>query len=390
MSADPEARYFGNNAPLKSINNAFGHLVASLERVVSEAPPEHRFKWHLGIYDGPTSLAFLFHRLSKIYPELLIKDVSLHEWSLKYLASARLNEPIEKRGKNMDPVHPKDCGILNETVSNLAVRAAAISDIEAAKELCGFAASAVAPNEGELGWHEWAYGKAGYLYLLRLAETGVPETDDDTRNLIHEAAGKVIQKILAAPKPWLYRNEEEYIGPGHGVIGIITQVVLTSPKSAPELEADLKRLLSYQLKNGNWPPSTNIPETDVLVQFCHGSPGFNISLRSLRPYFPNLQSAIDAAISKGTECAWERGLLRKDPNLCHGITGNALAFDDREKFEHFLSFATQESLTSGFESGQFKQSDMPYTTLAGEGGRAWAWAVADKGLEKRMIGYNDL
>lgn len=38
----------------------------------------------------------------------------------------------------------------------------------------------------------------------------------------------------------------------------------------------------------------------------------------------------------------------------------------------------------------FEKSDDPASLWTGEAGRAWAWAVADRGLEKRLLGYNDV
>lgn len=42
------------------------------------------------------------------------------------------------------------------------------------------------------------------------------------------------------------------------------------------------------------------------------------------------------------------------------------------------------------KDGMLEKSSSPESLFGGEAGRAWAWAVADKGLEKRILGYNDL
>ena len=41
-------------------------------------------------------------------------------------------------------------------------------------------------------------------------------------------------------------------------------------------------------------------------------------------------------------------------------------------------------------NGLMEKSDSPESLWCGEAGRAWAWAIADKGLEKRLLGYNDV
>lgn len=68
--------------------------------------------------------------------------------------------------------------------------------------------------------------------------------------------------------------------------------------------------------------------------------------------------------------------------------GVAVAFDEDDKFIHFLSFMTSESI-EGLEGESSRDNDGAglYT---GEAGRAWCWAVADRGLPKTCIGYNDI
>ncbi|KAL1843663.1 hypothetical protein VTK73DRAFT_2789, partial [Phialemonium thermophilum] len=170
-------------------------------------------------------------------------------------------------------------------------------------------------------------------------------------------------------------------------------LVLTTPPVAPRLEATLARLLDAQLGDGNWPSSEGHPGRH-LVQFCHGAPGFVLSLLSLRPYFPALQDRVDAAIKKARECIWEQGLLRKEPSLCHGILGNALTFPPGPQRDHFLALAVPEKMA------ELKQADptlfqkanygREYATLAGYvPSAAWTWMVCGK-QNPRVIAYNDI
>ena len=114
-----------------------------------------------------------------------------------------------------------------------------------------------------------------------------------------------------------------------------------------------------------------------------------ISLISVAPYFPDLKDDIDAAIVKGRAATKKRGLLTKEPGLCHGISGNALALEDDDCLD-FLPYSTAEGMEWMKQSNLLKMGTHPESLFAGEAGRAWAWAVVDKGLEKKLLGYNDI
>lgn len=252
-----------------------------------------------------------------------------------------------------------------------------------AGNLCDYSAEVL--EEGTE--NELLYGRAGFLYLLRLVKVSF-EDDPKTLQLITDTQDDVVDAILDSPRPWKWRGKA-YVGAVHGTMGIITQIVLTNPaKYAEKMEVELAVLLTYQYDSGNFPSSVP-PERDRLVQVCHGAPGVVTSLESIREYFPNLKDRIDKAITKGREAVLERGLLTKEPCLCHGISGNALALEDKE-FEHFLTYTTGHEMKSMEKDGMLEKSSAPESLFQGEAGRAWTWAVAEKGLPKRILGYNDL
>ena len=58
----------------------------------------------------------------------------------------------------------------------------------------------------------------------------------------------------------------------------------------------------------------------MLMQFCHGAPGFVITLAA----FPG--NALDDLLLAGGEATWRAGPLTKGSNLCHGTGGNGYAF----------------------------------------------------------------
>jgi hypothetical protein len=367
-------RYFRNDAGL-SQRDPNKQLLASLNRLITEHPP-HKIPPGGGLYYGPISVAYLFYALHKIYPDMLLDDYPMNTWSAAYIEQAQAHIK-EYKGPT-----PSKCGVSDDIMSLLALYAVTAKDPDTVKELCDFAAVAIEPDAS----NEWLYGRAGFLYLLRFVR-GAFTGNKEITNLIEDTTDEVIDDIMRSSRPWKWKGKA-YVGAVHGAIGIITQIVLTDPQWASKLEAELGALLSYQYEGGNFPSSLP-PGRDRLVQFCHGVPGVISSLLSIRKYFPALEERIDRVIFKGRECIWDRGLLTKEPCLCHGISGNALALDG-EQFEHFMTYTTGHEIKLMGKDGMLQKADDPSALWCGEAGRAWAWAVADKGLEKRFLGYNDI
>jgi hypothetical protein len=68
-----------------------------------------------------------------------------------------------------------------------------------------------------------------------------------------------------------------------------------------------------------WLPLDGGPEA-MLMQFCHGAPGFIVCLGD----FPS--ATLDDLLIAGGEATWAAGPLIKGSNLCHGTGGNGYAF----------------------------------------------------------------
>ncbi|WP_424246471.1 lanthionine synthetase C family protein [Collimonas pratensis] len=73
----------------------------------------------------------------------------------------------------------------------------------------------------------------------------------------------------------------------------------------------------------NWRNQLYLPEDKakhMLLQFCHGAPGFIICLADLP------DTKLDQLLLAGGEAIWAAGPLAKGSNLCHGTAGNGYAF----------------------------------------------------------------
>lgn len=382
MAVSASGRYFINDPQQLHRAEAHAELIESLTRINLYNPPVQTCStgWTFnGLFKGPTSIAYLFYRLSSLYPDLVFKGQGLRDW-----AQAYLDVGLSVTKADVDSAH---CGIANETLAQMALRAVIDQDASLAQQLCAYSKSVNSVDEE--GSNEWLYGRAGYLYFLRLVRKDFQSAPQgNILSIIESAIETTISRILASPQPWTWHGKT-YLGAAHGTIGIITQIVLSSPSTAPQLEDLLAQILTTMFPTGNFPSS--LPAgSDELVQFCHGGPGFILSLHSLRPFFPNMSGRINSAISAAQGDVWNRGLLTKTPCLCHGIASNALVFDSEDKTEHFLAHMSSKMLE---EKGWLKEagrSDKFAGLYGGEAGRAWAWAVLEKHLGKTCIGFNDL
>ncbi|KAL6803719.1 hypothetical protein J3E68DRAFT_391299 [Trichoderma sp. SZMC 28012] len=372
-------KYIPNNLPLQSLDHDPLQLMkSSLEHILKTTPPLPAYPDPAqlgGFIRGPTSIAFLFFRLATLYPDVQVAGHTLLHWAEQYLNAERGELALTTR-----------VGISCEKLAYEALKACISKDTNHVKDFLSNMPIIVGPypdSEKDPFESEIWQGRAGTLYFLRLIRHHVP----DSAALLEDPIAQVSQKILTDSLDqdeggWTF-HKHKYIGAGHGDIGIITQLALTTPALAPKLTPKLRALLNLQ-KDGNWPIAKEIDETrhPSLMQWCHGAPGFIFSLRAMRPHFPELHNEIDAAISKGQEAIWELGLLRKEPSLCHGILGNALNLPRGPRREHFLSLVTVEAMDKAKSADPelFSPADYGYDMslfFKYHSGAAWTWAVCE-------------
>ncbi|KAF2102562.1 hypothetical protein NA57DRAFT_71551 [Rhizodiscina lignyota] len=366
-------------------------LIELLTSAVQKFPPSDAWKSVRvgvgGIYCGRTGVAYLFMNVDKTRPNLEIEGKRPIQWAAAYLSGDREPEPITTLS----------CGIFNEELSFCAVAAAFYKDTAYVQKLLKYLDEIVSSNEGAF---EYCYGRAGLLYLLRLVRSWFPESAE----LVNPGMDSVIENIMANGPPWILdmggTNDfgtvrYDFVGPGHGRMGIIVQILLSNSTYASKLESALIELLDIQQEDGNWPdqwPGSQASEKNRhLVQWCHGAPGMVQCLVAIREFFPHLQSRIDDSIAEGRRITWEKGLLIKEPNFCHGTTGNAFAFPPGEKRDHFLAHTTEQRVQEGYAAGAIENCDYGITWSVAFGGisRAvgWLWRDKERGC---YLGFDDV
>lgn len=296
-------------------------LQASLEKLLQETPPLQRYtcKQLGGLYSGYTGIAYLFLQLSALHPNLNVLGHDLRFWAGKYLDGDRGELQLEKG----------NCGLASEKLSYEALLVCVTQGQTHLVEFLSNLPMLLGPyptSTGDPFSSEIIYGRAGALYLLRMIWRWAPQFAAYIESPMRRIAELIMRTDDDGRGHWEWHGKR-YFGAGHGEIGIITQIVLSVPELAPELTDRLEDLINLQAADGNWPSSERKMregKAPTLVQWCHGAPGFIMSLQTLRPYFPELHGKIDNAIAKGQELVWRHGLLTKEPSLCHGIFGNAL------------------------------------------------------------------
>ncbi|KAF7561440.1 hypothetical protein G7046_g2714 [Stylonectria norvegica] len=385
-------RYIANNLPAQVLGSAPKELLQyTLQLVRNHAPPLPSYNETQlgGLFTGYTGLAYLFVQLSESHPELRLENHDLRFWAQEYLSGNRGDLTLEKG----------NCGIASEKLSFEAVR---VCLTKSENDLIRFVSNMPlllgpypTPHDDPFP-SEIVNGRAGALYLCRMVKHWVPTSAALLESPMRHLERKIMTTNDDGRGNWEYHGKR-YFGAAHGDIGIMTQLILSNPSLAPQLSARLEKLLELQLRDGNWAPSARSLKEgkgSSLVQWCHGAPDFIYSLRSMRPYFPQLQTEIDKAVSKGQDLVWKHGLLTKEPSLCHGIFGNALVLPRGPQREHFLALATADAVQKVkrhdpklFEPAAYEKKSavlMNYLPSA-----AWTWAVCEEDAP-RLIMYNDL
>ena len=194
----PMQRYIPNSGALKPVS-PHPELIACLTSLVQSAPPKRNSDaWKLlGLFDGPTGIAFLFLRLSQTHPEMTIGHRSARQWAEAYLEASYQTADDNTLARNGCAVEPDHCGVINEILARTAVHAAIYQDTTKLLGLCRYG-EGIATAEG--GSDEWLYGRAGYLYLLRAAAGQIGDVaEKKVLAEIEMTKAKVVKRILQTP-----------------------------------------------------------------------------------------------------------------------------------------------------------------------------------------------
>lgn len=127
----------------------------------------------------------------------------------------------------------------------------------------------------------------------------------------------------------LYGRRSTYLDAVHGFVGTAFVLIRGRHLLAPDAWAELQQGIETTISRtairedgmANW--RTELEEAKarpLLMQYCHGAPGFVICLADLP------STALDSLLLEAGEAVWKAGPLTKGSNLCHGTGGNGYAF----------------------------------------------------------------
>ncbi|AIY41578.1 hypothetical protein LT85_2420 [Collimonas arenae] len=183
---------------------------------------------------------------------------------------------------------------------------------------------------------ELMWGAPGTLLaaLFLYEKTAEPRWAD----LFRASARKLWSQLLWSEKYqchyWtqdMYGQTSRYLDAVHGFVATASPLIGGCQLLAPQEWLDweqcitntIQRTATWEGKYASWRPQLHYPAGKtprMLMQFCHGAPGFVICLADM----PG--TALDDLLIAGGEATWAAGPLAKGSNLCHGTGGNGYAF----------------------------------------------------------------
>ncbi|CAK0782576.1 hypothetical protein CVIRNUC_005788 [Coccomyxa viridis] len=252
-------------------------------------------------------------------------------------------------------------------------------------------ATSMPPGECEL-----LYGRAGYLYcVLYLCKHVSPKAADASMvaKLVQQIVSEGQRSPMAAEFGGLMYtwHGSTYLGAAHGLVGIVHTLALAH-KQFPGavlcpgvdlgglIRSVTLALIEHAFPSGNLPSSQG-SDTDKLVHWCHGAPGFLPLLLEVEGLCSSAEAArVHAAAERAADVIWERGLLLKGPGMCHGVSGNGYALlsvyrhtGDTRYLVRSLHFA--EWLTERWQQ-LYGHADRPMSLFEGISGAVYFWADA--------------
>uniref|UniRef100_A0AAG5CZZ5 LanC-like protein 3 homolog n=1 Tax=Anopheles atroparvus TaxID=41427 RepID=A0AAG5CZZ5_ANOAO len=337
------------------------------------------------LYVGAAGIAFMFWKLSRseetnqLYPCL--------ENATKYISKAK--ELAAEKGHSTQSAVAFLCGnagiaAVSAVISYDMGKAGSLhSDVE---EFLKGHRTCSKPEGYDAD--EVLVGRAGYLHgAYWLNQTIIPKPiqhtviEDICRALLKRGRRYATAKRTEPPLMYEYHGKE-YLGAAHGVCAIL-HALLESPwfgvdesgqyclslTKLADIRQSLDYLLSLQTNDGDFP--TRPDSGRMLAHWCHGCAG--AIYLCAKAYLTFREEKYLQSCRKCADAIWRRGLLRKGPGICHGVSGNGYAFLlmyrlTGENVYLYRAGKFAEFLATDTFSGSLLTPDRPYSLYEGLAG----------------------
>ncbi|XP_028657110.1 lanC-like protein 3 [Erpetoichthys calabaricus] len=310
-------------------------IVAKIEKILKKVPiaTETSDCCDGGLYDGPAGVAYMLYYVSECPRFISYKE--------SYLKLAKqIIDVYVRYVDNESDVNMRAAFLLGGAgiyaVAAMIYKAMGLADF--VKPLTKFRNlwEVCAPITFlECGSDELFVGRAGYLCaaLVLKQKLGIEVLSPDQIKAICQTiteSGMQYAKKKRKPFPLMYSYYgTEYLGAAHGLSSIL-QMLLSYNEYLPAVDRELvwqsMDFLMNQEQNCNWPAELGeiIQRENELVHWCHGAPG--ITYLFAKAYLINKKPRyLDTCVRCG-ELAWQKGLLKKGPGICHGVAGSGYVF----------------------------------------------------------------
>ena len=332
LEVSEDGRYFKNKLVLKDklMESDFrDQLLACIAKKLSylEEKYDPYKDEERNVYTGSGGLAMLYFHLSNTYAQSDIICKKYLEKSLAMVQHSLKEMPLKKIAFLHGPAGLYSIGaVVQKKLKHVA------ESQKFVQLLVGLFENLVKKKQHP---SEILYGHAGYLHSLLFVNRFIPYAINES--VIRDVVSLILEvgktgKVTITDSPLVYSwHSKHYMGGAHGMAGIATQLLQIDLDSHSDLRKLLVPLIQYilsvQKKSGNFPSSLESSHRDLLVQFCHGSPGVIPMLCLSGPTAQKLPvERLLECTDSAAEDVWTRGLLTKGHGLCHGVSGNAYAF----------------------------------------------------------------
>ncbi|PRW44886.1 lanC 3 isoform X3 isoform A [Chlorella sorokiniana] len=246
---------------------------------------------------------------------------------------------------------------------------------------------------------EVLYGRSGYLLgcLLLNRHLGAGSVPAPTMQAVVNAiieSGREAGRGSGSPL-FYYWHDKPYLGAAHGMIGILFALLHVPDQVAaiPGAQADVEGALRYVLtlecdaeghrgQGGHYPTQMGPwRDREPLVHWCHGATGAVLLFCKAHEQLGD--PVYLAAAQRSGEAVWQRGLLKKGPGACHGVSGSAYALlrlyrscppgPARDKWLHRARQFALFMDTPEFKQGA-RTPDHPHSLYEGSAAAVCLWA----------------